>query len=367
MKKIIFLLTLTLSAGLNAQEISPKEKAKELLKNGIKLMDEGKFDESISILEEAISLDPGPLSYPYELGYAYYLKKDYEKCISICEALYSHKDVIDRVYQLAGNSYDLLEQPDKAIEAYETGMKIFPNSGRLYLESGVVERKRGDDNKAIEYWETGIKADPSHSSNYYWLAKTFAQTEEPIWSFFYGEIFMNLELNSKRTVEISQLLYQNYEESLRSYADSTADYQLTKRGFQITLSSKKEIRKLKKGKIQLLPFEGNYALLYTAIGSIPTKSGVDLHSIYEFRLNMVNNWFGKHDQDYPNSLLDRQKKMLDAGVFEAYSKWIISQGAPETFEAWVGENEKAFNDFATWIQANPLDFQPADKYARLDY
>lgn len=174
MYRFILFLFLAISFSLNAQDGSPRQKAQELLKNGIKLMDEGKFEESISVLEEAIALDPEPLDYTYELGFAYYLKKDYEKSISICKTLLSHKDVIDRVYQLVGNSYDLLEQPDKAIEVYETGMKAFPNSGRLYLEAGVVERKRGDHDKAIAYWETGIKTDPTHSSNYYWLAKTFA-------------------------------------------------------------------------------------------------------------------------------------------------------------------------------------------------
>lgn len=178
---------------------------------------------------------------------------------------------------------------------------------------------------------------------------------------------MNLELNSKRTVEISQLLYQNYEQSLKSLTDSTTNYQLTKKGFEISIASKKELRKLKKGKLQLLPFEGAYAVLYSGMGSILTKSGVNLHSISEVRLNTLNNWFGKHDQDYPNGLLERQKRMIEEGVFEAYSYWIVSQGTPEAFQAWMAENETAFNDFATWIQSNRLDFKSEEKYARLDY
>lgn len=367
MKRLILFLLLAMPVGIHAQETSPQEKAKELLREGIKLMDEGRFEESISMLEEAIKLEPENLDHTYELGFAYYLKKDYEKSISICESLFSHKNVIDRVYQLVGNSYDLLGQPDKAIDTYKNGIKVFPNSGRLYLEAGVVERKRGDHSKAIEYWETGIKADPTHSSNYYWLAKTFDQTDEPIWCFFYGEIFMNLELNSKRTVEISKLLFQNYENSLKSISDSTQNYQLTKKGFEIKISGKKELRKLKKGKLNLLPFEGTFAMVYSTVGTILAQSEINLLSIYEVRLNTINNWFGKHDQEYQNGLFDRQKSMIDAGVFEAYSYWIVSQGAPEAFQTWAQENETAFNDFATWIQSNQLSFESKDKYARIDY
>jgi tetratricopeptide (TPR) repeat protein len=301
------------------------------------------------------------------LSFAYYLKKDYKTCISIGKSLYKRKDVIDRVYQLVGNSQDLLGEPDKAIETYKTGMKAFPNSGRLYLEAGVVERKRDEPGKAISYWEAGIKADPDHASNYYWLAKTFADSEEPIWSFFYGEIFMNLELNSERTIEISKLLYQNYEKSLRAEADSTIDYQMTKKGFQIVVKNKREMKKIKKGKTPVLPFEGTYSILYSAMGKVLTQRGINLNSIYEVRLNIVNNWHGKNDHGYTNGLIDRQKTIIDAGFFEAYSYWILSQGDTDAFEAWLRDNEESFRSFAIWIQNNPLRFEPEDKYARLDY
>lgn len=49
----------------------------------IKLMDNGKFDESIKLLEEAQKLDPKKFDYPYEIAYAHYIQEDYKGAIKI--------------------------------------------------------------------------------------------------------------------------------------------------------------------------------------------------------------------------------------------------------------------------------------------
>lgn len=51
----------------------------------IELMDNGKIEASIELLEEAQKLDPDRFDYPYELAYAHYLKKDYKGAIKILE------------------------------------------------------------------------------------------------------------------------------------------------------------------------------------------------------------------------------------------------------------------------------------------
>lgn len=80
-------------------------------------MDQGYVDESIGLINEAIALDAQP-DYQYELGYAYYLKQDYNRVIKIIQPLLNEKETRDLYFQLLGNSYDLGGDRNKAIATY---------------------------------------------------------------------------------------------------------------------------------------------------------------------------------------------------------------------------------------------------------
>ena len=117
-----------------------KEQAMEIAREAIKLMDEGEYEESIEILEEAKTLDSTNYIFDYEIGYAHFLQEDNNTAIDILEAVIEDYDTIGAdLYQLLGNVYDFKEKPKEAIRAYKEGLEMFPNAGRLYLELGVVE------------------------------------------------------------------------------------------------------------------------------------------------------------------------------------------------------------------------------------
>ena len=107
------------------------EKKAKNIHEAIELMDNGDYKKSLSLLEEAKSLDPGNVDYPYEMAYAYYAKGDYKKAASILEGLKSHEDATDLFFQLLGNSYDMMGKADKAIDAYDQGLKKFPKSIKI--------------------------------------------------------------------------------------------------------------------------------------------------------------------------------------------------------------------------------------------
>ncbi|MGA9213494.1 hypothetical protein [Kaistella sp.] len=70
--KFIFLLVFisNYSFAQNNKEIALQKGMK-----AIKMMDNGKIDESILLLQEDQKLDSENFNYPYEIGYANYLKK----------------------------------------------------------------------------------------------------------------------------------------------------------------------------------------------------------------------------------------------------------------------------------------------------
>lgn len=362
LRLLAFLLSfLSFLSGGFAQE-SNSAKAKKMCDDAIGMMDAGNVDASIKLLNEAQKLDGLNAVIPYEIAYAYYLKEDYNKVISILDTLVSHKDANDRFYQLLGNAYDYIGKPESGLEVYTKGIKRFPNSGKLYLESGQIKFSQESYQEAINLWEKGCKVEPNFSSNYYWLAKIYNYTDERIWSIFYSEYFLLLEPGSKRTEEIGKLLFDNYRKSYTATSDTSGSFNLTKKGFEIVIEDKKD---LKKG---ILPFEGTYASCF-AVSAINFQSIINLKTIAEARGRFLNCWFNdkKFLNTYPNSLLSYQKKIEDAGLFEVYTYWLLFYGDKETAISYFEKNDGQLEKLIKWLNENDLELKAKDKAIAIDY
>lgn len=353
--KTIGFLLFIMAGQIVYGQTTNKEKALDKGKEAIKLMDNGKFDESIKLLEEAQKYDPDDINYPYELGYAYYAKKDYKKASKYLESILKHKDINDRVYQLLGNTYDNLGKGDKAIETYEAGLKLFPNSGKLYLEMGVMQMGKKDYNKALSYYEKGIEVAPNLSSNYYWAAKIYCSSTEEVWGMIYGEIFMNLERNSKRTSEISKLLFDTYKSEIKFTSDTSFSVSFSKNA-SINNSDLTDPSKMK------LPF-GVGVYEPTLMFSMLSVKTIDINSLDNIRSAFVDNYFANgHDKTYPNVLFSYQKQIKEAGHIEAYNHWILMKGDEDGFDKWQADNKEKWYNFVKWFTDNRLKIDDTNKF-----
>lgn len=332
-----------------------KDKALEKGRTAVDLMDNGKIDESIKLLEEAQKLDPDKFDYPYEMAYAYYMKQDYKGAIKILEKIVDHKDVSERLFQLLGNSYDNLGKTNKAFEAYDAGLKKFPNSGMIYLEKGNVYWVKKEYGKALPFYEKGIEVDPKFPSNYYRATLIYCSTTEEVWGMIYGEIFMNLERNSKRTAEISKLLYDTYKSEIKLTSDTSFSVSFSKNG-TINISDLQNPANLK------LPF-GIGVYEPTLMFSIINEKSINLNSLDRIRTNFVETYFKNgNDKKYPNILFDYQNKVLKAGHLEAYNHWILMKGDEDAFEVWHSSNKEKWDSFVKWFTDNGLKVDNSNKF-----
>jgi tetratricopeptide (TPR) repeat protein len=329
-----------------------KQKAVEKGREAIKLMDKGKIDESIKLLEEAQLLDPETFDYPYELAYAHYLKEDYKGVIKILEGHINHKDVTDQLFQLLGNSYDLLGNSDKAFEIYDAGLQKFPNSGKIYLEKGNIHWIKKEYVKALPYYEKGIEVDPAFSSNYYRAAILYFNSSEEVRGLIYGEIFMNLERNSTRTAEMSKMLYETYESEITVNGDSVSI------DFCNIVMNAEDI--VDKEKIRY-PFCMVFGQAF--IMSIVDINAIDISSLDRIRTAFVKNYFKMgHNKTHPIVLYDYQNKLLESGHLEAYNHWILMKGDEEGFGKWQAANKDKWNSFVKWFGENGLEVNGTNKY-----
>lgn len=356
MKSRFFLIAAFLLSPLVIVAQTNAEVAREKGKKAIEMMDNGQIEESIKLLEECIKLDPENQTYPYEIGYAYYISKDYKKTIKQLTPLSKLKDPRDHTFQLLGNSYDLLGKREKAIKIYEDGLKVLPRSGRLHLELGGMYETAGEFDKAIGYFEKGIEAEPSYPSTYYRLSKLFLNSDQEVWGMIYGELFMNLERNTKRTAEISKLLFDTYKKEIVFTSDTSFSVSFSKFGI-MDLSQKK----------MTLPF-GMGIYEPTLIMAMVNEKTIDLASLNRIRTGFLTSYYeNKRNENYPIVLFEYQNQVMKANHLEAYNYWILMKGDELAFTSWQLANGDKWKAFVEWFNPNHIEITDQNKFIRTQY
>lgn len=355
--KIVYILIFSLlsSSVIFSQNLSPEET--KIVTEAIELMEKGNISESILLLEKAQKTYPEQFIFPYEKAFAYYLKKDYSTTIDILEKLKKHKDANDLLYQMLGNAYDMNKNTEKAVITYNEGLKLFPNSGKLYLELGIIHMNKEEYGTALENFEKGIQVEPNFPSNYYWAARLFLTSEDEVWGMLYGELFMNLERNTQRTIEMSFMLYSVYKDEIKIINDTA---------YTISFSKNHYITPENKGK-NLSPFGST--IYETDLGvSILNQKTIDIHSLNIIRTKFIQTYYQmNHHKNYPNVLFDYQKSIYDAGHLEAYNYWILMKGDEDGFQQWQSENKEKWEKFVDWFTENKLSISPENVLISFQY
>lgn len=350
MKKTL-LLVIALCFIVNLQAQKKQFKCQDIYK-AVKLIDEGKYDESIAMLKECEKTDPTENAYPYEIALAYSYKKEYQNAIDQLEKIKNYDGLGADFYQLLGNNYDYAKNTQKAIATYDEGLKKFPNAGRLYLEKGVIlemEKKYVD---AISSYEKGIEVDPMYSSNYYRAALLYLSSNNKLAGLLYGEIFMNLERTTKRTIKMSESLYEAYQKNI------TINGNDTKIDFCDILIDANTINT----KDIQLPFCAVFGqnFILATIG----KTEINLESLSAIRIAFIENYFKSDYKKHPNVLFEYQKNLLDKGYFDTYNRYLFQMGAEAEFSEWKTKNNDQYDNFTEWYKnpANGLKVTRANVY-----
>lgn len=342
----LFLLLLFLYSNILLHAQTDKQKAFMKHVEAASLMDKGRYDESLQLLREALTLDTGNFSILYEMGYANYLKKDYKEAIQILDKNRTHKDVTDKLFQILGNSYDISGDPGKAIEIYDEGLKKFPASGVLFLEKGNVFWNKREFGKALSFYEAGIRANPGFPSNYYSASRIYCSSTESVWGMIYGEIFMNLEPNTKRTAEIGKLLFDKYVFELKPQLEG-----------KFKASFCRRLPAINQAQDPTAMSNSPYCNVYDTVLQLSMEgiTQITTGSLDSLRKNFIKTYYKLgYDKSNPNILFTYHKKLIDAGHFEAYNYWLLMKGDEEAFFKWQAANKAKWDSFMLWFPKNKL-------------
>ncbi len=365
---LAFFFALSCSNFAFGQSSTDIDMAHELAAEAIELMDNGEFESSITKLEAAKVLDPSNYVYDYEIAFAYNLQERFPEAIEILEKLIKqHENFNDQCFQNLGNYYDLNGQPDKAMEAYERGIQKFPNSGRIYLEMGVVTAHRKKNfGEALAYWEKGIEVDPFYPSNYFHATTVLSASDQKMWAILYGEAFLLLEPSGERHKAVSKRLFDLYNSCVKIEKSKKKDFSV-----EFCTATTMELDAPSDGK---LPLCLNYELIATvglAIAidkKIKKAKELDFDAIVFTRTTFLSLWLDKElDKEFPLAVFDFEKQVKDAGHLDAYQRWLVMHGDINAFEAYLKANEVAFRSFWDWFRDKSIEFDEENGLIRSRY
>ncbi|MFM7007092.1 MAG: tetratricopeptide repeat protein [Flavobacteriales bacterium] len=338
------ILTLLIAFSISAPYAQENPAAKEI-NEAIEAMDAGNFSQSRVILEEVLQKDSTNYDAWYEYAYSYYLQKDYNKALEIMQSQTKNAQATDQLWQMIGNSLDIIGKPEEALAAYAQGLERFPNSGRLYVESGNIFLIQNKIDEAIPYYEKGIEMAPEYPSNYYRLARIYCNSENEIWGVLYGEIFMNLERNTQRTREISALLYQTYQKAL-SYEKGQWLISFAKDASPFTID-----------------FEMAIGLAAAAYGIDNKKPSINVASLTAIRKALLKT-LSEQDKVKDMVLFTFWQQIDDMNFWDAYNYWVFAQAPNDQFEKWRKNNTSDFSYFVKWYNPNPIVITEATYFSK---
>lgn len=331
------LLSLALFSALPANAAPDLESAEETYKTAIEVMDEGNYDLAIVMLEGLSEMYPDNYNVTYELALALMLDKQYDRAEKIAISLLNKRDTNDRSFSLLGSIYDYQGEPQKALDTYSRGLLRFPESGKLYVETGITYIRTGDKYKALKAFDKSIEVDPQYDPAYFHAANIYALSNVPLYAMLYAETYTDIAERKDRKAEMRSLYLDILKEKITVSGDTInirlVDNSVCKPG---SLFSVYELGLL--------------------LGCDKVRNGWTLDALSRMRLQALNATLEVFDGRDVGSLLDYQRRVRDAGHWDAYNIYLLGPLFSEEANAWLDDpaNAEAFQAYAEWDSENPI-------------
>lgn len=332
MKRLLFASLLFISVSVLAQT------AEELHETGKTFMRQGDYSNAELVFNKALQLKPNDAEIQKDQAFNFYLKRDLVKAKQTITPLLDREDADEQIFQIAGNIYLALDDSKECEKIYKKGLKKFPNSGELYNEYGELLLSLNNKD-ALLMWETGIEKDPNFSGNYYHAARYYYTNNNRVWTILYGEIFLNLESLTARTVEIKNIVLESYKMLFNNNnLLQSPEYSKTKNEFV-------------KAYLTCLDKQSGIAAF-----------GISTETLVMIRTRFILDWNNGYAEKYPYRLFDQHKELLQQGLFDSYNQWLFgAAGNINEFQNWTSLHKEEYAEFNK-LQRSRIFKVPAGQY-----
>jgi tetratricopeptide (TPR) repeat protein len=186
---------------------APTAAQEALIREGMDLFDQRKFDEAITKFEQVLKESPDLPAAMYELAMAHYNKGDRVHADEVARKGAQYKsEYVPLFYTIIGNVLDDNGKSAEAIEVYKDSVKLLRENkaGARHLAEasfnlGVAYARLKKYPESRTALKEGLEANFSHVSSHFVLAQIYAGTGYKIPGFLAAARFLGLERNTSRT------------------------------------------------------------------------------------------------------------------------------------------------------------------------
>lgn len=323
----------------------PSPEVEQMYDQAKDYLSKGGISQAIILFQQAIQLAPDVMVLHRDLAQSYNLQGNYTEAYQTVEPIINSNRADEQTYEIAAIALMGKGEHRKTKSILEKGIKIYSHSGLLYHQLGKYYEDRGDMEYALDSWLQGIEVDPAYHLNYYEAARTYATTDRLMWAVLYGEIFINMEQQTQRSMEVRKLLLNAYTGIFSKIGTG----EVPKYGGYTSVENE-------------TTFED--AVMQTFMQLAPVVSdGITIDNLTMLRARFVMDWMTNYNSKFPFSLFTYQDKMLRDGVYEAYNQWLWGKTEnANQFEAWKRFHPEAIPSFENWIRNNKFYTTAGDFY-----
>jgi tetratricopeptide (TPR) repeat protein len=307
-----------------------------LIKQGVQLNNEGKYAEAIEIYNQALKIDTGNLYADYGLGFSLLnLSRGNEGIPYLNKVVKVNNKLTPWAYDLLGSIYDKNHESEKAIAAFNLGIKADPKYQRLYYNLGLVYFRDKQYSEAEKCAIEAIKLDPKHANSQRMYALvTFHQNKRAAALMGFCS-FILLEPNTARSAEafgnIGHILQGGVlKPAPGEKAPQANDANTTALNQAITQA----VAETGKKKADLLTAQ--LTAIFTAIGTLAEKQTGD-------------DFFRKYYAAYFYQLAQSPN-------MPAFARSISSATNKDEYAKWAADHSKEVADLDNWVKVTERGF-----------
>jgi antitoxin component YwqK of YwqJK toxin-antitoxin module/Tfp pilus assembly protein PilF len=147
----------------------------ELLEEGVRLHQEGKYKEAIEVYNKIGPADTNYILSLYEKAYACEADSQYARGMQYCEEALAAKQDLKRlpgILNLYGMLFDDMQKYERALQLYDSTISLYPSYSFPYINKSVTLLKLKEYAKAEQLMQQAILMDPYNATFHFQLGAT---------------------------------------------------------------------------------------------------------------------------------------------------------------------------------------------------